>query len=117
MLIALLSLLLAVGQPAADPPAADPALVEDPFDLEAETAPAVEEPAADPAAVAPSRIGDGSTKQLLCRRRPELGTRLRYLRVCMTAQEWELHEHHMEQQRRDINDWGAQGGAGNGGPR
>ena len=113
MLSAFLSLTFAIVQPSVpESPAADPALVEDPFDLTAGPAPAVEEPAAGPEAAAPSRIGGGSTKQLICRRRPELGTRLRYFRVCMTAQEWETHEVHMEQQRRDINDWGAQGMGG-----
>ena len=114
MLIFILSLTFAAVQPTAESPTLDPALVDDPFEIRAESTPAVDEPASSPA---PSRIGGGSTKQLLCRRRPELRTRLRNLRVCMTAQEWELHEHHMEQQRRDINDWGAQGGASNGGPR
>lgn len=109
MLTAALFLALAGIQPPS--PQEDDAYVADPFDLDAE------EPAAPQTAPAPSRA-QASTPlrardpdELICRSRPELGTRLRYLRVCLTVQEWELHETHMEQQRRDINDWGAQGGA------
>lgn len=83
----------------------DPYHVEDPFAIEAAPSPVVAAPAQ--AATPPP-----SQKRLVCRSRPELGTRLRRLRVCMTAAEWNHHETNMEQQRRDINDWGAQGGAG-----
>lgn len=113
MLIAALTLALAAVQPAADAPdeqAEAAAYVEDPFDIQPESAVPPEEIESEPAAAPPPAAP--SDKQLICRSRPELGTRLRYLRVCLTALEWQHHETNMEQQRRDINDWGAQGMGG-----
>jgi hypothetical protein len=79
-------------------------LVEDPFDIEVDEEEAAQAP---PAAAEPAQP---SRERLICRSRPELNSRTRWLRVCMTAAEWDHHATNMEQQRRDINDWGAQGG-------
>ena len=103
--------LLAVGLVQAAPvpaaPAEDAAYVEDPFLIEEE--PVAAEPVAAPPA---AQAEEPSPERIICRSRPELNTRTRMLRVCMTAAEWAHHATNMEQQRRDINDWGAQGGAG-----
>ena|SRR5688572_12269947 len=105
------ALLLALGLVQAAPvpgaPADDPAYVEDPFLIEEE--PVAAEPVAPPP---PGEAAEPSRERIICRSRPELNTRTRMLRVCMTAAEWAHHATNMEQQRRDINDWGAQGGAG-----
>lgn len=101
-------------QAATPPPTAaeeEAALVEDPFAIEEEEEEAAPDVASDETvrqAAAPSR------HRLICRSRPELNTRTRFRRVCMTAEQWEVHGTHMEQQRRDINDWGNQGGPGSG---
>jgi hypothetical protein len=84
----------------------DPYNVEDPFALE-DPVPPVEAPPA--AAPQPEPTSEPSAEALICRTRPELGSRTRYRRMCMTSLQWEHHETNMEQQRRDINDMGAQG--------
>ena len=106
----LLAASLVQAAPAPAGPAADPFYVEDPFVIEEE--PVSTEPAAAPPA---AQVAEPSPDRIICRSRPELNTRTRMLRVCMTAAEWAHHATNMEQQRRDINDWGAQGsGAGPG---
>lgn len=96
--------------PEASEPNEEAYLVDDPFDIEGGEAPGV---SAEPQPPAQSEArAAASRERLICRSRPELNTRTRRLRVCMTAAEWELHAVNMEQQRRDINDWGAQGGPG-----
>ncbi len=108
LLLLALALTQADARPA--PSEADPVYVEDPFTIEAESP--ADDAAPEPEATAPARAArpDRQSKRLVCRSRPELGSRTRYFRVCMTAAEWAHHETNMEQQRRDINDWGAQGG-------
>lgn len=99
MLTAMLFLMLSAAQTAA--PASDPYGVEDPFAIEAPAPAAPAVVAEAPASPSPERI--------ICRSRPELGSRVRRLRVCMTAAQWAHHATNMEQQRRDINDMGAAG--------
>ena len=85
----------------------EPYLVEDPFAIEAE-APARLVP--DVAVAAEPMPEEPSGERIICRSRPELNTRTRRLRECMTAADWAHPATYIEQQRRDINDWGAQGG-------
>ena len=105
--MALFAALAAVQDDPASPSAAnEPYDVEDPFALE-EAPPAVAAPPA--AAPQAEAVAEPSPEALICRSRPALGSRTRYYRTCMTALQWDHHETNMEQQRRDINDMGAQG--------
>ena len=101
----LLSLLLAAAQvsPSGGTPASDPYAVEDPFATEAPAA--VPTPSAAPTPTS----AEQSSERLICRSRPQLGSRTRWVRNCLTAEQWEHHATNMEQQRRDINDMGAAG--------
>ena len=110
MLSMLAGLLLIIGQSdSTGAQAGDPYNVEDPFALE-EAPPAVATPAvAQTIEEAVEEAVEPSDDALICRSRPALGSRTRYYRTCMTALQWEHHETNMEQQRRDINDMGAQG--------
>jgi hypothetical protein len=100
---------LVQAPPGAAGSAPDSYIVEDPFVIE-------EEPEMEAAPAAPTpgpAMADAeppSPDRLICRSRPDLAARTRRIRVCMTAAQWQLHVVNMEQQRRDINDWGAQGG-------
>jgi hypothetical protein len=50
-----------------------------------------------------------SNQRLICRSRPQIGSRIARTRVCKTAEEWRIYEADLEQSRRDINDRGARG--------
>ena len=50
-----------------------------------------------------------SRDRLICRSRPQLGSRIARQRVCKTEEEWRIYENDLEQSRRDINDRGMRG--------
>ncbi len=101
MLMMFLILAAAQTSPA---PASDPYAVDDPFALEA-PAPAAPAPVGTPTAPSSERISE----RLICRSRPELGTRTRWVRNCLTAEQWTAYANSLEQHRRDVNERGAAG--------
>lgn len=104
-LVFLLAFGLVQAAPDASMPVEKPYHVGDPFDIEEEDAALV---GRAPIA-ASAEASTPSPERIICRSRSELGARTRRVRVCMTAAQWQLHAANMEQQRRDINDWGMNG--------
>ena len=86
-------------------PADDPFVIDEP-DPTPQAQRAVEPQAtraADAATPAPSR------ERLICRSRPQLGSRVVAQRVCKTAEDWAIYENDLEQSRRDIAAGGSSG--------
>lgn len=52
---------------------------------------------------------DPSEERIICRSRPQLGSRITTQRRCMTVWQWRIYEADMEQSRRDLNDRGMRG--------
>lgn len=50
-----------------------------------------------------------SSKRLICKSRPVLGSRISSQKICKTVEDWKIYENDMEASRRDINDRGARG--------
>jgi hypothetical protein len=50
-----------------------------------------------------------SSKKLVCKSRPVLGSRISAMKICKTLEDWKIFENDLEASRRDINDRGARG--------
>ena len=66
-------------------------------------------PAAEEAPAQPVAQTEPTRQELICRSRPQVGSRIARQRICKTREEWAIYRHDLEQSRRDINDRGARG--------